>query len=292
MEPLGFFHLVLGWGDLIGFDDEGVILHLDGKSEDSLTISLPAFMRGAVFESESATDAFFDALDETYGTPDPRAVAATFYRDTYTPGWNMDPGDGAQDLGLAGPESLGDLEQPDEEHNDRTPGHKLDIREFDGGGGSAKVIPSGHDFANKEAFGQPSAIRVAKRLAEMLDETSKAVLDRSVSIHPRGKRFDPKNSMFTFSVPGSSGNTYVVKIKVLRKGNVTKVTKMDLRVSCSCDFWRWQGPEHWAKVEDYLYGKPRGTASKPDQKDPSGHHRLCKHVASCLNSIKGWELPR
>lgn len=204
----------------------------------------------------------------------------------------MDPGDGAQDLGLAGPESLGDLEQPDEEHNDRTPGHKLDIREFDGGGGSAKVIPSGHDFANKEASGQPSAIRVAKRLAEMLDETSRDIVKRSVSIRPRGKRFNPKTSMFAFTVPGSSGANYVVKVKAIREGTTTKLAKMDLLVSCSCDFWRWQGPEHYAKIGDYLYGKPRGTASRPDQKDPSGKHRLCKHVVACLNSIRDWELQR
>ena len=289
-EPISFFHSIFGWGDITDFSDKGVVVHLDGEEEECLTIPLSVFLRGVVFESEESTDAFFETLDEVYGIPDPRAVAATFYREVYTPGWNMDPGQGAQNLGLPGPESP-ILDFPDEEHDDRAPGHKLDIREFDGGGGSAKLIPSGHDFANKEAHG-PSAVRVAKRLAEMLDGTSKEVIQRSTSIKPKGKRFDPKNSMYTFNVPGSGGDTYVVRIKAIRKGNVTKLSKMDLLVSCSCDFWRWQGPEHWAKVESYLYGKPRGTASTPDVKDPSGDHRLCKHAAACLRSVKGWELPR
>lgn len=287
MEPLSFFHLVLGWGDIVDFNDDGVVIHLDSESEECITIPLSSFLRGVVFESDEAADAFFDAVDEVYGTPDPRVVAATFYREVYTPGWNKDPGEGAQDLGHPGPESP-ILEYPDWEHDDRAPGHKLDIREFDGGGGSAKVIPSGHGFANKEA----SAIRVAKRLAEMLDETSKEVVQRSTSIRPKGRRFDQKNAMFTFNVPGSSGDSYVVRVKALRKGTATKLSKMDLLVSCSCDFWRWQGPEHWAKVEGYLYGKPRGTASDPSIKDPKGTHRLCKHAVACLNSIRGWELPQ
>jgi hypothetical protein len=290
MDPMSFFHLSLGWGDVIDFNDEGVVVHLDGENEDPLTVPLQTFIRGAVFESEETTDAFFNTIDEVYGAPDPRAVVTAFYRETFTPGYNMDPGDGVRDLGLPGPEDVENLGFYEDKHDKRAPGHKLDIREFDGGGGSAKVIPSGHDFANKEASRVPSAVRVAKRLAEMLEETSGAVIQRSTSIHPKGKRFDPKNSMFSFSVPGSGGKTYTVRIKVIRKGNATKLSKMHLLVSCSCEFWRWQGPEHHAMKENYLYGKPRGTASIPHIMDPKGKHRVCKHLAACLNSIKEWEL--
>ena len=288
MDPMSFFHLSLGWGDIIDLNDEGVIVHLDGENEDPLTVPIPKFIRGAVFESEETTDAFFNLVDEVYGAPDPRAVVTAFYRETFTPGHNMDPGDGARDLGLPGPEDSGNLGFYENEHDERAPGHKQDIREFDGGGGSAKVIPSGHDFANKEAG--PSAVRVAKRLAEMLSGTSDAVIQRSTSIRPRGKRFDPKNSMFSFSVAGSGGQTYTVRIKAIRKGNTTKLAKMHLLVSCSCEFWRWQGPEHHAMQGKYLYGKPRGTASTPHIMDPKGKHQVCKHLAACLNSIKGWEL--
>lgn len=288
-ELTSFYHPYFGWGDVVSVDVDHVHLHLDGDDE-CISVSLLSFVAGAIFESEEATDAFYAILDqielENPDEPDPRVVAANFYRETFTPGYNLDPGKGVRNLGLPGPDDQKDLGFYENEHDDRAPGHKLDVREMDDAGGSAKVIPSGHGFVNKEA----SAIRVAKRLAEMLDGTSKEVLQKSVSIKPKGKRFDPKNSMFTFSVPGSKGESYSVKIKVLRKGNTTRLAKLDLLVSCSCDFWQWQGPEHWAKVEKYLYGKPRGTAARPDAKDPSGKHKLCKHVAACLNNVKGWEL--
>ena len=66
------------------------------------------------------------------------------------------------------------------------------------------------------------------------------------------------------------------------------LSKMDLKLSCSCDFWQYQGPEHWAKAGDYLYGKPRGTAAVPDSKDPNGKNRLCKHALATLGLIKKW----
>jgi len=57
-------------------------------------------------------------------------------------------------------------------------------------------------------------------------------------------------------------------------------------VSSTCGFWRWQGPEHWAKVGGYLLGNPVGTASNPNAKDPKGENRVCKHVFATLNHIK------
>jgi len=296
---IGFFHMTYGWGDVVDFADDGVVLHLDGESEECAVVPLPTFMLGVVFDGDEDTEAFFNAIEEAYGVPDPRWVAAayreveagTFYRETFTPGHNMDAGPGAQDLGAPGPNNVNDsLRLPDDEHEDRPTSHKLDISPTTNNPGSAKVIPSGHGFVNKEASG-PSAIRVAKRLAELLDETSGEVKKRSKGLKPKGRRFNPKTSMFTFSVPGqTSAQTYVVQAKILRKGNATKVSKMDLLVSCSCPFWQWQGPEHWAKVGNYLYGKARGTASQPVVKDPKNHHRVCKHVAACLESIRNWEL--
>jgi hypothetical protein len=71
------------------------------------------------------------------------------------------------------------------------------------------------------------------------------------------------------------------------------LAKAHVRVSCTCPFWRWQGPEHWAKQGDYLFGKPVGLATKPDIKDPSGGHRACKHVLAVLDMVtaRRWDLP-
>lgn len=285
-QPISFFHMAFGWGDLIGFDPDGILVHLDGTTEEETLLPLSRFVRGVVFESEEDLSHFFGCLEAEYGVPDHRYVAATYYRETFTPGYNLDPGPGAQDLGEPSPNNPS-LKYPDWEHRDRSPGHRLDVREMDSAPGSAKVIPSGHGFVNKEA----SSVRVAKRLAELLSETSPKVLLKSKTLEPKGKRFDQKNAMYVFTCPSSEGNSeYIVRMKVERVGNRKKLQTMDIKVSCSCEFWRWQGPEHWASFGEYLYGAPRGTASKPNIKDPTSVHKVCKHVAATLEKVKNWEL--
>lgn len=295
--PLSFYHEVWGWGDLLSFEDEGLLVHFDGEGEEgegTEIVSLADFLRGMVFDSEEDLGAFFEGLDRAYGEPDPQVVVASFYREVFRAPANLDPGHGSQDSGLPSQTSpLEDLEYPNYRHDRRAPGHKLEVQEMHGAPGSAKVIPSGHDFANKEAALRiASAIRVAKKLSELLGETSSDVLSKAGKIKPKGKRFDKKNSLYTFSVPGqTSANTYTVQMKVIRVGNATKLGKMNLMVSCSCPFWQWQGPEHWASAGSYLYGKPRGTASTPSIRDPKSVHKVCKHVAAVLNMTKDWTLP-
>lgn len=124
--------------------------------------------------------------------------------------------------------------------------------------------------------------RVAAKISEIMAGISPKVTSGARAVNPKLKRADPDNAMWTYTVPGSKGETYTVRVKGLPKGSVRSVSKMDVRVSCTCPFFRYQGPEHWAKVGDYLYGKPAGTAAKPSQKDPDGGNRVCKHVASVL----------
>ena len=125
--------------------------------------------------------------------------------------------------------------------------------------------------------------RVAAKISEIMTGINPKVTSGARSVTPKLKRADPDNAMWTYVVPGSKGETYTVRVKGLPKGNVRNVSKMDVRVSCTCPFFRYQGPEHWAKVGDYLYGKPAGTAAKPNQKDPDGGNRVCKHVAAVFD---------
>ena len=143
------------------------------------------------------------------------------------------------------------------------------------------------DFEGEGRFA--SSVRVAAKMSEILQGIDPGVVSRSRSVSPRVQRSDVKNIVYSFSVPGGQGKTYTVKVKgVPPTGTVRTISKMDLRLSCTCDFWRWQGPEHWAKAGDYLYGKPRGTAASPVEKDPDGRNRVCKHVAAVLDQIKRW----
>jgi hypothetical protein len=169
------------------------------------------------------------------------------------------------------------------------------IREVEADGGVVIAAPgASHAYNLKgviEGRGKTSAdldlemawgwnARVALKINEILTGLSPKVTSGAKSVTPKLKRADPNNAMWTYTVPGSKGETYTVKVKGIPKGGLRNVVKMDVRVSCTCPFFRYQGPEHWAKVGDYLYGKPAGTAAKPDQKDPNGGNRICKHVAA------------
>jgi hypothetical protein len=105
------------------------------------------------------------------------------------------------------------------------------------------------------------------------------------------KRADIANLRWIFSVDCGNGPK-VVKLSAIRKGNITKFSKLELELSCSCPAWRWLGPEFHAKGEDFLLGKPIGTASTPDIRDPERDNRVCKHVAAALSVARGWEIPK
>jgi hypothetical protein len=66
---------------------------------------------------------------------------------------------------------------------------------------------------------------------------------------------------------------------------------MDVYFSCSCKAWRWLGSEYHSKGEGYIDGKPVGTASTPDIKDPDRINRVCKHVAAVISRVQEWKIP-
>jgi hypothetical protein len=80
-----------------------------------------------------------------------------------------------------------------------------------------------------------------------------------------------------YSVRGSSDNYTVL---------VEKVSSEDIRVSCSCNFWQWQGPEYWAHTRGYLHGSARSNLSFPDVRDPQGKNGACKHVIAVLKTLE------
>ena len=134
-------------------------------------------------------------------------------------------------------------------------------------------------------------VRTAAKLGEIMQGTSPEVLSKGKACKVTVKRVDVPNLRWMFLVDAGNG-AKVVRLKATRQKNVTKFSKMELKVTCSCPAWQWHGPEFHAKSEGYLDGKARGTASSPDVKDPRKHNRVCKHVAAVLSMVKAWDIPK
>ena len=133
-------------------------------------------------------------------------------------------------------------------------------------------------------------VRLAARLDEVLDGLNEKVEHRAKACSVNLKRVDRKNLRWLFAVDCGNG-TKAVKLHADRVGNVVKLTKMHVSMSCSCKAWRWLGSEHHSKREDYLDGRPRGTATPPLIKDPEMKNRVCKHVMAVLSLVRDWEIP-
>lgn len=179
------------------------------------------------------------------------------------------------------------------QRNPSAPGHQPQDYTVDNNPGSAKVIPEGHDFANRMAKRIASRYLTAAKIAEIEGKTSPDILSKAQGADVRLTRVDAPNRVWLFDVKGSEPDPYRVRVKVIPPNDkVRKMDKVDVQLSCTCPFWRWQGPEHWAKQNDYLFGKPAGTASKPDAKDPKGRNWICKHVAAVLAKVKTYDVPK
>lgn len=144
------------------------------------------------------------------------------------------------------------------------------------GGGSGKVIPD--------------HLKMATTLADIESGTASDVRARARGVKVHLAKADPKRGIWTFRADGSAGRSYTVKVQAVAKGNTKDVGKLHLRVSCDCDFFRYQGPEHHAKADGYLYGKPRGTAAIAHEKDPKGNHKACKHALAALTLARRYKV--
>jgi hypothetical protein len=176
--------------------------------------------------------------------------------------------------------------EPDEKQG-IVPGNRVPNRQMDDvPPASSRVIPD----SMKETLQQEYMKSAAATVPQILSNCGPEVMGRSNDVKYRRKRLSPSGmSTWVAQSVTDPGKQYTVKIKPIRKDKRYKiVSKMPVLLSCSCPFWRWQGPEHWAKVNDYMYGKPRGTASFPIIRDPKSKHWACKHVIAVLKLVQKW----
>lgn len=199
-----------------------------------------------------------------YGDVDVKSAGITFQYDQEPPTKSVDhPDKGVRSL-PSGPTTWQFVDVNDEG------GDTVDRKDDNASPSTSRVVPNGQ------------YVKAAATMDDLATKTSRDVHSRAQKVAIRLRRADPKRGIWMFEAKGSKGN-YQVYVKGTKKGNVQQLDKAQIQVSCSCDFFRFQGPEHWASTNDYLYGKPRGTAEAPDIKDAAGQHWVCKHVLAALN---------
>lgn len=186
--------------------------------------------------------------------------------------------------------------------DDKTPATSLnDLTPVEDSGGASKVIPWDYPGENKQdrtfthGPGQPppgglaASTKVADTISQILRRTAPKVKQRATDRPARVTGHDRTKGVWFFQ----SGK-YIQKMRAVpRTGSkASNVTQMDVYVSCSCPFWRWQGPEHWAKKNRYLYDRNRtkGTASFPEIRDPNFRHGVCKHLVAVFNLVRSQKL--
>jgi len=64
-----------------------------------------------------------------------------------------------------------------------------------------------------------------------------------------------------------------------------KIKDRDVYVSCTCDFWKWGGPDFNANEQDYSE-RSFSDLSSPDIRDPQRENLICKHVYAALKKFK------
>jgi hypothetical protein len=205
---------------------------------------------------------------------------------------------------------LKDQKKPDEiDHSDARPTYRRPGPHVKDDGSITKYpyrdeIPNRHNASIVENVAQlwllkcahevpvslEEPIRVASKISEIENGLNPQTRQRATACVVTIKRTDVQNLRWIFSVDCGNGPK-MVRLKASRKGRVTALAKMDVSFSCSCKAWRWLGSEYHAKGEGYLDGKPVGTASTPNIRDPARINRVCKHVAAVMSKVRSWSIP-
>lgn len=78
---------------------------------------------------------------------------------------------------------------------------------------------------------------------------------------------------------------YVVRIKVPVIISRKKLGKQDILVSCTCNFWKWNGPDYHASNQGYSE-RTFSDLSRPVERDPQNQYLICKHACAALRQFR------
>ncbi len=256
-----------------------------GEETDYFTLPYDIFVEIVVFNTLDDRELFLNLLDVALSPPEDvsKMAAELMLYDQQSPANNeiKQPGD---DVGYKAEGPTTYSSAPDEKlgvpaGHDIPHGHADQMSPS-----SARVLPGGEGMVGE------SYLKSAATIAEILSQTDTGLLARAKAIPIKLSRVAPSKDAWVFKATGSKGDSYTVKVKAKAPKTIKDVGKAQIQVSCNCNFFQFQGPEYWAVTQGYLLGKPAGTATKPDVKDPKGKNRLCKHAIAVLEKARTYRL--
>lgn len=64
-----------------------------------------------------------------------------------------------------------------------------------------------------------------------------------------------------------------------------KIKNRDILVNCTCNFWKYGGPDFNAYILGYNAG-PKSNLQAPDIRDPNRKNFICQHTYAALKKLK------
>ncbi len=131
----------------------------------------------------------------------------------------------------------------------------------------------------RHSFNLRKAVIIKMALTPEYVETKapKKIQDNAEKCTVKLMNYDNPSGVFTFSVVGNTDP---------RSVQAALVKDKHIALSCDCPFWRFNGPEYHAKVNNYLIGEPQGLATEPKVRDPDKKYWLCKHTYAVLKRFE------
>jgi len=132
------------------------------------------------------------------------------------------------------------------------------------------------------------------RTAALLRDLEKTKMMGPKGDKERGKRVEgirviiykeePDVGRFIFRT-SSGSDIYTTIFQFIPRSNIRELSKLQVRVSCSCPAWLFWGAQFNAQRHGYLYGPVRLKFAPPNSRDPLRQHLVCKHVLASIPEV-------
>jgi len=76
---------------------------------------------------------------------------------------------------------------------------------------------------------------------------------------------------------------YIVRIRAV--GQMINKSNKDILLSCTCNFWKWNGPDFNAANQGYSE-RAFSNLSEPVVRDPHNQFLVCKHAYAALDQFR------